>query len=89
MAMPTTRPRYTVTDTGEVREMLDLAQRRWPDVGDRRRLLLRLALAGRDAIASDVGEADLQARRERQREAMGRAAELVDVDELFADTAWR
>lgn len=48
--MPTTKPRYTVTDTGEVSQLLDEAQRRWPDVRDRKELLLRLATAGRDAI---------------------------------------
>ena len=41
--MPTSHPRYTVTDTGELRGMLDLARRRWPEVQDRRQLLLRLA----------------------------------------------
>jgi hypothetical protein len=87
--MPTIHPRYTITDTGDVRDMLDLAERRWPEVADRRRLLLRLAGAGRDAIASDVREADEQARRDRQRRAMGRAAELVDVDVLLGDAAWR
>jgi hypothetical protein len=54
--MPTTKPRYTVTDTGELSEQLDEAQRRWPDVHDRKELLLRLATAGRDAIARETGE---------------------------------
>ncbi len=40
--VPTTRPRYTVTDTGEVSEMLDLARRAWPDVSERKELLLLL-----------------------------------------------
>ena len=48
--MPTTKPRYTVTDTGELSELLDQAQRRWPEVRDRKELLLRLAAAGRDAL---------------------------------------
>jgi hypothetical protein len=48
--MPTTKPRYTVTDTGELSEQLDQAQRRWPEVRDRKELLLRLAAAGRDAL---------------------------------------
>jgi hypothetical protein len=48
--VPTTKPRYTVTDTGEVSQLLDEAQRRWPEVRDRKELLLRLAAAGRDAI---------------------------------------
>jgi hypothetical protein len=54
--MPTTKPRYTVTDTGEVSELLDRAQRRWPDVHDRKELLLRLAAAGRDAIEREVAD---------------------------------
>lgn len=51
--MPTTRPRYTVTDSGEVSELLDDAQRRWPEVDDRKELLLRLAAAGREAIGRE------------------------------------
>lgn len=54
--MPTTKPRYTVTDTGELSEQLDHAQRRWPDVHDRKELLLRLAAAGRDAIEHEASE---------------------------------
>jgi hypothetical protein len=54
--MPTTKPRYTVTDTGELSELLDEAQRRWPDVRDRKELLLRLAAAGRDAIEHQAME---------------------------------
>ncbi len=87
--MSTTRPRYTVTDTGDVTTMLDIAQRHWPDVHDRRQLLLRLAAAGREAIASDVEAGDRGRLRERQREALNRASELIDVDELLADAAWR
>lgn len=49
-AMPTTKPRYTFTDTGHLEELLDEAQRRWPDVSDRKELLLRLAEAGRSAL---------------------------------------
>ncbi len=54
--MPTTKPRYTLTDTGVLREQLDEAQRRWPDVRDRKELLLRLAEAGRKAIAREAEE---------------------------------
>lgn len=54
--MPTTKPRYTITDTGELSEQLDEAQRRWPDVHDRKELLLRLAAAGRDAIRREASE---------------------------------
>lgn len=54
--MPTTRPRYTVTDTGNLREQLDQAQRRWPDIHDRKQLLLRLVSAGRESIAREAIE---------------------------------
>jgi hypothetical protein len=87
--VPTTHPRYTVTDTGDLRDMLDLAQRRWPEVNDRRQLLLLLTAAGHAVIASDLSaEAGAQQRR-RQREALSRADELVDVDVLLSDAAWR
>jgi len=54
--MPTTRPRYTVTDTGSLREQLDAAQRRWPETHDRKPLLLRLLAAGQDAIEREAIE---------------------------------
>ncbi len=54
--MPTTRPRYTVTDTGNLREQLDQAQRRWPDVRDRKQLLLRLVEAGQESIEREAVE---------------------------------
>jgi hypothetical protein len=54
--MPTARPRYTVTDTGELRELLDGAQRRWPEVRDRKELLLRLAVLGAKAIEHDAAD---------------------------------
>ena len=52
--MPTTKPRYTVTDTGALSDQLDQAQRRWPEVQDRKELLLRLAAAGGDAIEREA-----------------------------------
>jgi len=54
--VPTTQPRYTVTDTGNLREQLDRAQRRWPEVHDRRQLLLRLVAAGRESIERETIE---------------------------------
>ena len=54
--MPTKKPRYMLTDTGELSELLDVAQRRWPGVEDRKALLLRLAAAGRDAIDATAAE---------------------------------
>jgi hypothetical protein len=83
--VPTTKPRYVVTDTGATAEMLDRAQRYWPDVTDRKELLLRLAAAGRDAIdARSAGEL-----REAQRAALSRGASRVDVEALLGDAAWR
>ncbi len=70
--MPTTRPRYTVTDTGHTARLLDLAQQAWPDVTDRRQLLLRLTEAGGRAVQDEL--ADREARRERQRAGLERAA---------------
>jgi hypothetical protein len=52
--MPTTKPRYMLTDTGELSDLLDAAERRWPEVTDRKALLLRLAAAGVEAIATEA-----------------------------------
>ena len=84
--MPTTRPRYTLTDTGSLEEMLDLAQRRWPGV-ERKELLVRLTQAGRDAVARELEEG--AQRRERQRAAMREVTGLVDVEALLSDAAWQ
>ncbi len=44
--MPTTKPPYTVTDTGDLSDQLDEAQRRRPEIRDRKELLLlKLAAA--------------------------------------------
>ena len=87
--MPTTHPRYTVTDTGTTREMLDLAESRWPEVGDRRQLLLRLAALGAQHVAGQLEEADASERRERQDAALRRGKELVDIGLVLSDAAWR
>jgi hypothetical protein len=84
--VPTTRPRYTITDTGDVEEMLDIAQTLWPGV-ERKELLLRLTRAGREAVVRELREG--AQRRERQRAAMRAITELVDVDVLLSDDAWR
>jgi hypothetical protein len=54
--VPTTKPRYVVTDAGAVTEMLDVAQRRWPEVTDRKALLLLLAEMGRGLIEREGSE---------------------------------
>ena len=85
--VPTTRPRYTVTDTGQTSELLDLAQQAWPEITDRRQLLLRLTQTGGRVLQSELAEQG--ARRERQQVGLQRAAQLVDFDELVGDGAWR
>ena len=75
-----------MTDTGQTAELLDLAQRVWPEISDRRQLLLRLTEAGGRALEAEL--AALDDRRERQRAGLGRAAQLVDADELLGDGAW-
>jgi len=69
--------------------MLDLARRRWPEVQDRRQLLLRLAGAGAERISHELDAAAADTRREHQRRALARAAELIDTETLLADAAWR
>ena len=85
--MPTTKPRYSVTDTGPVRELLDDAQRQWPEVGNRKELLLRLAQAGHDALGLPSAEAEI--RRELQRSALIDLQRTVDWDAIGDDQAWR
>jgi hypothetical protein len=75
--VPTTKPRYTVTDTGEVSELLDEAQRRWPEVRDRKALLLRLAAAGREAIEREGAE-----RRAAIEETAGTLSGIYEPGEL-------
>jgi hypothetical protein len=84
--VPTTRPRYTVADTGRIQETLDVAERRWPGV-DRKDLLLRLTVVGRETVERDLRES--VERRDEQRRAMDEVASLVDVDVLLSDAAWR
>lgn len=76
-----------MTDTGHTAELLDLAQRAWPEVKDRRQLLLRLTEAGGRMLEAEM--AATGARAERQRIGLARAARLVDMDELIGDGAWR
>lgn len=52
--MPTSKPRYMFTDTGDLSALLDAAQRHWPEVSDRKALLLRLAMAGGEAVAGEA-----------------------------------
>lgn len=84
--MPTVHPRYTVTDTGGTAELLDLAQAAWPEITDRRLLLLRLAEYGGARLVEERN--GVEGRKDRQRRGLERAARLVDVDVLLGDDAW-
>jgi hypothetical protein len=86
--MPTTKPRYTLTDTGHLSQLLDAAQKRWPEIADRKALLLRLAEEGHNAL--EVGDLQLETeeRRERAQVAIGRIRSLVDAELLLSDRAW-
>lgn len=86
--MPTTRPRYTITDTGSISALLDDAQRRWPGIRNRKELLLRLAQAGHDSLHLDRAEAEESDRRERQRAALTNLQRTVDWAAIRDDQAW-
>lgn len=86
--MPTTHPRYTITDTGPVRALLNDAQRRWPDIQDRKKLLLRLAQTGHDALHLSEADAERSRRCERQRSALASLQRTVNWDAIRNDQAW-
>jgi hypothetical protein len=87
--MPTTRPRYTFTDAGAVRGLLDDAQRRWPEIESRKELLLRLAQTGHESLNLDELDAEAGRRRERQRAAFTDLQRSVDWGAIRDDQAWR
>jgi hypothetical protein len=62
--MPTTKPRYPVTETDEIAAVLDEAQRRWPDV-PRSRLIRRVLLDWRDSARAPAQQ------REHRRQLAG------------------
>jgi uncharacterized protein YecT (DUF1311 family) len=86
--VPTTRPRYTFTDTGDLEALLDAAQRRWPEVSDRKALLLRLAEEGGSSLGLEAKRLDVEEHRKRTQAALKRLRSLVDVDVLLSDGAW-
>lgn len=59
--MPTERRRYQVTETEEVAQALDAAERRWPGE-PRSRLLVRL-ITENGATVAEVNEAEVARRR--------------------------
>lgn len=68
--MPTTRPRYQVTETADVAAALDVAEREWPGE-PRSRLLIRLVALGRTTLLGARAEAE-QARVDAIEETRGK-----------------
>jgi hypothetical protein len=87
--VPTAKPRYTLTDTGSLRELLDDAQHRWPSVHDRKELLLRLARAGHQSLKADESDAEVRHRVGKQGAALTSLQRAVDWDAIRDDQAWR
>jgi hypothetical protein len=84
--VPTTRPRYQVTETPTVARALDRAAKRWPGE-PRSKLLLRLVEAGGDMLEDDES-ADKHDHRSAVLASAGRYAEAFGPDylaELRAD----
>ena len=75
--MPTTKPRYTLTDTGDLREQLDRAQQRWPQIHDRKELLLKLAAVGGETIEREASD-----RRRAVEETAGILSGIYEPGEL-------
>jgi hypothetical protein len=78
--MPTTRPRYQVTETPEVARALDRAAQRWPRE-PRSKLLLRLVEVGAEALMRDQ-QADELAHRAAVFASAGRYASAFGADYL-------
>ncbi len=72
-----------MTETGATAELLDPSRRAWPDVTDRRPLLLALTEAGGHALRAQL--ADPETLPARQQAGRARIADLVDVDRLVGD----
>jgi len=55
--VPTARPRLTITETDDVKRLLDEAAELWPEDGaNRARLLKRLAVRGAEAARADAAQ---------------------------------
>jgi hypothetical protein len=61
--VPTTKPRFQVTDTGRTSALLDRAARSWPELaGDRKALLMRLVETGAEQLPGDGDELEQRLR---------------------------
>ena len=78
--MPTTRPRYQITETPAVARAIDKAARRWPDE-PRSKLLLRLVDVGGAALER-VDDLASRQRQDAIRDSSGKYADAFSVDYL-------
>jgi hypothetical protein len=81
--MPTTRPRLTITETDDVARALDDAAVRWPEIGSRQQLLLRLLKEGHESLRRDRDE-DAERRRQAIRRTSGSLTGSYAPDYLTA-----
>ena len=72
-----------------MRRLLDDAQRRWPEIEDRKELLLRLAQTGHDSLRLSELDAEADRQRQRQGATLESLRHLVDWDAIRNDQAWR
>ncbi len=87
--MPTSKPRYAITDTTAVARTLDDAARRWPELAeDRKALLLRVLEVGARTLANEPRDESVPASEQRLR-VTRRLPDLVDVSALLDDAPWR
>jgi hypothetical protein len=87
--VPTTKRRYTFTDAGDLEQLLDAAERQWPEIRDRKTLLLRLAQEGGNALGLDRQSEEAEERRRRATAALKRLSSAIDADVLLSDEAWK
>jgi len=67
---------------------LDAAQGWWPEITDRKTLLLRLAEEGHNTLEAGDEQLTAEERRARVQAALVRIPSLVDADMLLSDRAW-
>jgi len=67
---------------------LDAAQQRWPEITDRKALLLRLAEEGHNTLEFGDEQLATEERHKRARAALERIPSLVDAELLLSDRAW-
>jgi alcohol dehydrogenase class IV len=82
LAMPTTRPRYSITGTDALEHALTAALQRWPELaGDRAAALRRIIEAGSDVVEGQASAAAAE-RRRALRAVAGVASGVYEPDDI-------